>query len=100
MKNYIQLKWGKKSILSIQKELNIDLYSLLQMALESNLQNIKTESIKRRWTEEEDRFLKEHSDQLNIFEACNLLHRSRYATYQRVKFLNLNEMVNKRNTKR
>jgi len=41
------------------------------------------------------KFLREYADRLRIREACNLLYRSRYATYQRVKFLNLQQMIGK-----
>lgn len=100
LQNYIKLNWGKKDILRILDDLNIDLYSLLQIALDLNLQSMETGDITRRWTNGEDKFLKDHSHLLSIQEACNLLHRSRYATYQRVKLLNLEEMVGKRNMKR
>lgn len=100
IKSYLKLNWGKKDLLEIQEDLNIDMYSLLQKAFESNLQKIKTENMRRRWIEGEDNFLKDNSNCLSIDEACNLLYRSRYATYQRIKLLNLNEMIGKRNTKR
>lgn len=102
IKYYLKSNWGKKSILDIQKELDVDLYSLLQISVDLSLYSYETTSIGRRWTEEEDSFLKDYSNILSIQEACNLLHRSRYATYQRIKLLNLNNMVDKRrtNTKR
>src|SRR5699024_9537241 len=98
--NYIKSNWRKRSILAIQNEIDINLYSLLQIAFEFNLQDKKTNSIRRHRTKEEDQFLNDYSRKLSIDQACNLLHRSRYATYQRVKLLNLEEMVSKRNTKR
>ena len=81
--------WGKLSLLELSELLSLDKNDILKMAFRLNLQKIKTPEIKRRWTAEEDLFLVEHANLLTIPEACNLLYRSRYATYQRVKFLNL-----------
>lgn len=97
--NFIKKNWKKKDLKTIQKETAIDLYSILQIAFDSGLQSTDTEDIGRRWTIEEDSFLKDYSNKLSINDACNLLHRSRYATYQRIKMLDLTEMISKRNTK-
>ncbi|MDC2863501.1 hypothetical protein [Bacillus sp. BP-3] len=94
-KDFVKKNWGSLTLDEICKHLSINLYQLLEISYELNLHRKKTPDVKRRWTEEEDRFLKEYSNRINIREACNLLYRSRYATYQRIKFLNLYEMVGK-----
>jgi len=98
-KSYLKASWGEVRLDEMQRHLDYDLYKLLKIALELNLQYIETEhmeQVRRQWTKEEELFLRAFSKQLSIQEAANLLHRSRYATYQRVRFLGLHEMINKR----
>lgn len=93
--------WGKLPIDEIKSLAKISLYDLLTLAYELNLARIDTSHLTksvRRWTDDEDRFLQDNSHNLTIPEASNLLNRSKYAVYQRVKFLQLPEMVSKRNT--
>lgn len=92
---FIKENWGHLSIGDICKELSLPLYQVLEMAYELNLAKTKTPDIQRRWTEDEDNFLKTYSMKIGIPEACNLLYRSRYGTYQRVKMLNLSQMIGK-----
>lgn len=94
-KDFIKDNWGKMPITEIANSLSIGLFELLEIAYELNLQSIKTPELRRGWTKAEDKFLTEYADRLRIPEACNLLYRSRYATYQRVKFLNLQQMIGK-----
>ncbi len=101
VKELLRSNWGKLSIDDIQFRTKESLYDLLTLAYELNLARIDTSHLKKsktRWSDEEDRFLKDNSHKLTIPEASNLLNRSKYAVYQRVKFLQLPEMVNKRTT--
>lgn len=92
---FIKKNWGNLSLENLSKNLSISVFELLIVAYDLNLQTKKTPDVGRRWSEDEDKFLKEYADRLRIPEACNLLYRSRYATYQRVKFLNLEQMIGK-----
>lgn len=95
-KKFIKENWAKKSILELADSLNINLRELLEIAFELGLYKKDTPNFGRRWTEVEDKFLTEHSNQLSVREASNLLYRSHYATYQRVRVLGLEEMINKK----
>jgi|SRR5699024_1287973 len=92
---YLRESWGKEDLYVIRDNLCLGLYEIFSLAYSSSLQNVETANKRRHWTEEEDRFLKDYSNELSIGQACNLLYRSRYATYQRVKMLNLTEMIGK-----
>lgn len=94
-KDFIKGNWGKMPLNDIANSLSLGLLELLEIAYELNLQSIKTPELRRGWTKSEDEFLTKYADRLRIPEACNLLYRSRYATYQRVKFLNLQQMIGK-----
>jgi hypothetical protein len=96
--NKIALKenWGKKSILDLTGTLNIPMKELLEIAFELGLHKKDTPNIGRRWTTVEDDFLISHSNKLSVREASNLLYRSHYATYQRIRVLGLEEMINKK----
>lgn len=93
--DFIKGNWGKMPLNDIANSLSLELLEILEIAHELNLQSIKTPEIRRGWTISEDEFLTKYADYLTIPEACNLLYRSRYATYQRVKFLNLQQMIGK-----
>jgi len=93
--DFIIVNWGQLSLEDISKSLSLNLFDLLKLAYELKLHFKKTPEVKRRWTKWEDDFLKEHADAITIPQACNLLYRSRYATYQRVKFLSLEQMIGK-----
>jgi hypothetical protein len=92
---FIKKNWGKVPLENISKNVSISMYELLKTAYKMNLHKNTTPDIGRRWSADEDKFLKEYADRIRIPEACNLLYRSRYATYQRVKFLNLEQMIGK-----
>jgi hypothetical protein len=94
--SYLIENWSKNSLVSLQEEINIDLYILLTKAYKLVLHKKETPNIARRWTDDEDKFLEDNADTLTIPEACNLLYRSRYATYQRVKYLQLEQMVSRK----
>lgn len=94
---FIDDNWGKISISDMQEKMNVSLYVLLSTAFNHNFYLRDSKIIERRgWTADEDRFLEEYSNRISIDEACNLFHRSRPATYQRVKLLGLNNMIKKR----
>lgn len=95
-KREIKENWGTKSIMELAESLDISLKDLLDIALELELYKVSTPNIGRRWTAIEDEFLKEHSDQLSVRSASNLLYRSHYATYQRIRILGLEQMINKK----
>jgi hypothetical protein len=96
IKQFLITNWAKMSLEELQSHLKIDLYNLLTLAYNLKLGKKKTPDVGRRWTQEEDKFLCDNAYRLTIPEACNLLYRSRYATYQRVKLLQLEQMINKR----
>ncbi|WP_306010522.1 hypothetical protein [Bacillus sp. MMSF_3328] len=93
---FIMENWGEKRLDEIKNRLGISLKELLETALKLNLQNRITPHIGRRWTNEEDAFLTENSHRLSVKDASNLIYRSHYATYQRVRVLGLHEMINKK----
>jgi hypothetical protein len=95
-KNVIKEKWGKQSILELAKTLNISLSESLEIALDLRLHKKDTPNMGRTWTKEEEEFLTKYSNHLSVKEASNLLYRSHYATYQRIKKLGLEEMINKK----
>lgn len=92
----IKDNWGRKSIEEIAELLNVSVYNTLVLAFELNLHRIETPNISRRWADDEQKILKDYSKELTIKEASNLLYRSYQATYQRVRYLSLTEMINKR----
>lgn len=93
MDSYLRENWINKSLIEIKKELGVDLYTLLMSAYNLRLHKRVTPNIARKWTEEEDQFLKDMSNKISILEASNLLYRSRFATYQRVRYLNIPNMI-------
>ncbi|WP_092504698.1 hypothetical protein [Virgibacillus subterraneus] len=93
--DFIEKNWGQESILELSDTLGVSINEILNIALDLKLYKIDTPNIARRWTEEEETFLIEHSYHLSVRDASNLLYRSHYATYQRIRYLNLNEMINK-----
>jgi hypothetical protein len=93
---FLRENWGKKPIYDLTGTLNISLRQFLEMAFDLQLYNKNTPNIGRRWTEVEDLFLTNHSNHLSVREASNLLYRSHYATYQRIRVLGLEEMINKK----
>lgn len=97
-RNFIRENWGKDSILELIESQKISLKEFLEIALELQLYKRSTPNIgKRTWTKEEDNFLKKYANKLSVREASNLLYRSYYATYQRVRLLGLGDkMINKK----
>src|SRR5699024_1716920 len=94
--NFIKENWGQLHIEEIIDRLDISLHEILETAYRLQLSHITTPNIGRTWTEMKDRFLKKHADHINVKKASNLLYRSHYATYQRIRFLGLREkMINK-----
>lgn len=98
---FLEKNWGNIHITEIQKNIDYDLYTILDTALKLKLQNISTAHLhatdtRRKWTKEEEVFLTTYSFEIRLDQASNLLHRSRYATYQRVRVLGLHEMINNR----
>lgn len=97
-RKFIKENWGKHSIFELIESQNIAINEFLELAFELELYRKSTPNIGlgRRWTKEEDEFLKKYADYLSVREASNLLYRSRYATYQRVRFLGLSEKMIKK----
>jgi|SRR5699024_151894 len=94
--DFILKNWGEESIINIANTLDMNIDELIKLALKLGLSDTTTPDIGRSWTEKEDSFLVDYSNILSIRQASNLLYRSHYATYQRVRLLGLNEMINKR----
>lgn len=94
--NIIVKYWGEKSISELTDTLNISLREFLKIAFDLKLYKKDTPNIGRRWTNEEDMFLTNHSNHLSVREASNLVYRSHYATYQRIRLLGLEHMINKK----
>lgn len=77
--------------------LGMNLREFLEIALELQLHKNKTPNNGRRWTTEEEEFLTTHANKLSVREASNLLYRSHYATYQKIRLLGLGDlMINKK----
>ncbi|WP_033827203.1 hypothetical protein [Bacillus andreraoultii] len=95
-KKIIEENWGKDTIFEVIESHNISLIEFLEIAFELYLYTKNTPNIGRRWTKVEEDFLIKHASQLSVRDASNLLYRSHYATYQRVRFLGLGEMINKK----
>lgn len=95
---YLIENWGRQPFEQIQQIIPLGIYELLTLALKLNLQNVRTQSPKnnRAWDEQELRFLVENADFLTTQEAANILHRTRYATYLKIRYLGLNQMINKK----
>lgn len=94
---YLERNWGNKPIETIIMEMERDFSDILEIAYELNLHLVETANIRRTWTKEEEEFIKKYAKQLSIKEVSNLLYRSYYAVYQRVRFLGLeNEMIKQR----
>jgi|SRR5699024_3308697 len=92
---FIKENWGIIPLTELSETNNLK--KVLEIAFNSQLYKIATPNIGRRWTEQEDEFLKEFAKFLSVKEASNLLYRSHYATYQRVRLLNLGSlMINKK----
>ncbi|MCU5068341.1 hypothetical protein GH839_21550 [Bacillus thuringiensis] len=96
-KIYIEENWGKESIVEMTDTLNISLMEFLELAFNLQLYRKSTPNIRRRWTMEEEGFLNNYAHHLSVREASNLLYRSHYATYQKIRVLGLGEiMINKK----
>ncbi|RKD25771.1 hypothetical protein BEP19_02180 [Ammoniphilus oxalaticus] len=93
---YIRQKWGTEPLIEIADALQIELAELLELAFVYELYEQETPSLRRRWDPQEEAFLQKYSDRLSIKEASHLLYRSHYATYQRVRYLGLDEMVKRK----
>lgn len=91
--DFIKDNWGKLTPDEMSIQLSINLYDLLTIAYKMGMHKVDTPDIKRSWKKMEDQFLMDNAHVLTTTDACKLLYRSRYATYQRVKFLNLKEMI-------
>ncbi|WP_413375494.1 hypothetical protein [Alkalihalobacillus sp. 1P02AB] len=91
--NQIKEHWGHLSITELMDLNQLSLTELLHLAFELKLYQLETPNIGRRWTEDEERFLVQYSKELSVREASNLLYRSHYATYQRIRILGLDEMI-------
>lgn len=94
--NCIMSLWGIENLQEIAAKLNTNVYSILKIAMQCGLQGTSTPNVTRRWTVEEDKFLQENASLLNTTQAANLLYRSRHAIYQRVRYLQLEQMLNKK----
>lgn len=96
-KKYIKENWGSESIVEWTDTLNISLREILEISFELGLYKKTTPNIGRRWTLDEEQFLTNHAHHLSVREASNLLYRSHYATYQKIRVLGLGEiMINKK----
>ena len=93
---YIFKHWGVKSIDDYAEVLKLDIGALLLVAFNLNLHKKNTPNISRRWTAEEEDFLVNHASQLSIREASNLMYRSYYAMYQRIRVLGLGDIMIKK----
>ncbi|MGX1436500.1 hypothetical protein [Mammaliicoccus sciuri] len=94
-KQYLLNNWGKESLDEISKNTNLSISEIFKLALMYGLNKVSTPDIKRRWTEAEDEFLKTNSKKIDVRGASNLLYRSHHGTYQRVKYLGLEEMIDR-----
>lgn len=99
---YILKNWANDDLKTMQKKTNLDIYEILEIAYKNNLHkkttnNLVIPSQKKVWTPEEDLFMKNHSLILSIDEVACLFRRSRRATFQRIKFLGITGMIQKRN---
>lgn len=97
--DFVKKSWGEVPILELADTIGVVINELLEIALNLNLSTKNTPNIRRAWTKQEDEFLTNNSSHLSVREASNLLYRSHYATYQRIRMLGLNEMINKKERK-
>ena len=100
MEQYVLSNWGEKSIVEIAADLETSLTTILELALKLRLNHKKSLTKARRWTVEEDEFLKKYASKIKISDASNLLCRSKQAVYQRVRLLDLQQMIDKKNSRR
>lgn len=103
--DYLRENWENESIeeikfnLQLQEGIKIKLYDIFEAAYKLGYYKESSMEIRRSWSEDDQHFLQDYSQVLNVREAANILQRSRYATYQQVKLLGLKSMINKKNLK-
>lgn len=96
-KKFIKENWSKKLISEMTSTLDISIRDFLEIAFELELHKKDTQNNGRRWTIDEAEFLLGHANELSVREASNLLYRSYYATYQKIRVLGLGDkMINKK----
>ncbi|MCJ1663066.1 hypothetical protein [Staphylococcus sp. NRL 18/288] len=91
--------FSKLNILEMTQFLNITYYEYCDIVFEHKLYLQNTSNIPRYWKIEEDEIIQKYSSVLNIRHISNMLWRSYYATYQRVRYLGLHNLINKRGKK-
>lgn len=87
-----------KDILEMVKYLNIDYYEYCDIVVRNKLYLKNTKNITRTWSTEEDDIIKIHSNDLTIRQISNMLWRSYYGTYQRIRYLGVSNLIKKRRT--
>jgi len=93
---YLKKYWNQKDFEELQSDLNLSLSNILELAFNNGIHQSNTlskKNVKRTWTKEEDEFLISKSKNLNTTQAAIILKRSRYATYQHIRLLGLNNMI-------
>lgn len=97
---YIINNYFEKDILEMTKFLKIDFYDYCDIVVKNKLYLKSTSNITRKWEEKEDYIIKKYSNDLNIRCISNMLWRSYYATYQRVRYLGIDNLIKKRGNKK
>lgn len=95
-KEFIKENWGIRPLPEIVEILEMSLSDVLEIVVDLELYQKETPNVGRRWTPEEERFLTDHAKQLSIREVSNVLNRSYYATYQKVRLLGLGDLMIKK----
>lgn len=93
---YIKSNWGIKGVVEMANDLELPFNEILELALKLNLNRKTSINVSRRWTSEEDAFLIKYADKIKIPDASNLLCRSKSGVYQRIRFLGLTQMIDKK----
>src|SRR5699024_759280 len=97
---YIINNYFEKDILKMTEFLKIDFYDYCDIVFKNKLYLKNTSNIARKWEEKEDDIIKKYSHDLNIRYISNMLWRSYYATYKRVRYLGIDNLIQKRGKKK
>lgn len=94
--NFLIKNFLNKNILEMTKFLSISYYEYCDIVVKYDLYLKNTSNISRTWKKEEDEIIKKYSNTLNIRQISNMLWRSYYGTYQRIRFLGIEGLIQKK----
>lgn len=87
--------WKALTLTELLKKYDISIEEMYDIALKKGLYNYVTPIERRNWTKEDANFIKRNKNFLSVREVSCIMHKTYYATLQKVKLLGLYEMINK-----